>query len=75
MARWHPPLAGIRVREEGCVLDLLDPAIMPSLALRFLYNVGIGLACISVGIFILVALVRSAAFLKWRNYVDAGRSR
>ena len=56
-------------------MDSLDPALVQSLALRFLYNVGIGLAILSIGIFTLVALARAAAFMKWRNYVDAGRAR
>ncbi len=56
-------------------MDSLDLALLQSLALHFLYNVGIGLAVLSIGLFTLVALARAAAFMKWRKYVDAGRAR
>ena len=56
-------------------MDSLDPGIVTCLAVRFLYNIGIGLAGISIAVFALVAIIRTHAFIKWRNYVDAGRPR
>ena len=56
-------------------MDQLDPGILTCLAVRFLYNIGIGLAGISIAVFALVGISRAHAFIKWRDYVDAGRPR
>ena len=56
-------------------MDSLDPVAVSSLVIRILYNFGVGLAGISVGIFVLVAIGRAHAFLKWRSYAEAGRTR
>lgn len=56
-------------------MTLFDAAAPPDAILHMLYNVGLGFAGISLGIFILVAATRARAFLKWRGYVDAGRPR
>ena len=56
-------------------MDAFDPATATALATQILYDIGLGLAGISATIFALVAIGRGRAFLKWRDYVDAGRLR